>query len=152
MIKPNGEEKLIASTIVFITNWIEYRFCDGALESTVYAMIIASQISKISTDFGWMDQSFEGSNKYPKHDINQNWSQQNVPFKVVNLFQNATSVLTCCSKVNLDYNHTKYVPGMLQIISDSKVLGANLGPIWGRQDPGGPHVGPMNFAIWDYLL
>ena len=25
---------------------------------------------------------------------------------------------------------------------------ANMGPIWGRQDPGGPHVGPMNFAIW----
>ena len=24
-----------------------------------------------------------------------------------------------------------------------------MGPIWGRQDPGGPHVGPMNFAIWD---
>ena len=23
-----------------------------------------------------------------------------------------------------------------------------MGPIWGRQDPGGPHVGPMNFAIW----
>ena len=22
-----------------------------------------------------------------------------------------------------------------------------MGPIWGRQDPGGPHVGPMNFAI-----
>ena len=32
--------------------------------------------------------------------------------------------------------------------SDSKVHGANMGPIWGRQDPGGPHVGPMNFAIW----
>ena len=31
---------------------------------------------------------------------------------------------------------------------DSKVHGANTGPIWGRQDPGGPHVGPMNFAIW----
>ena len=29
-----------------------------------------------------------------------------------------------------------------------KVPGANMGPIWGRQDPGGPHVGPMNFAIW----
>ena len=25
-----------------------------------------------------------------------------------------------------------------------------MGPIWGRQDPGGPHVGPMNFAIWDH--
>ena len=25
-------------------------------------------------------------------------------------------------------------------------------PIWGRQDPGCPHVGPMNFAIWDAIL
>ena len=32
-------------------------------------------------------------------------------------------------------------------IPDSKTHGANRGPIWGRQDPGGPHVGPMNFAI-----
>ena len=31
---------------------------------------------------------------------------------------------------------------------DSKVHGAIMGPIWGRQDPGGPHVGPMSFAIW----
>ena len=31
----------------------------------------------------------------------------------------------------------------------SKVHGANMGPIWGRQDPGGPHVGPVNFAIWE---
>ena len=30
---------------------------------------------------------------------------------------------------------------------DGKIHGANMGPIWGRQDPGGPHVGPMNFAI-----
>ena len=34
---------------------------------------------------------------------------------------------------------------------DSKIHGANMGPIWGRQDPSGPHVGPMNFAIWEYL-
>ena len=31
---------------------------------------------------------------------------------------------------------------------DSKVYVANTGPIWGRQDPGGPHLGPMNFVIW----
>ena len=31
---------------------------------------------------------------------------------------------------------------------DSKVHGANMGPIWGRQDPGGPNVDPMKFAIW----
>ena len=30
---------------------------------------------------------------------------------------------------------------------DSKVHGANLAPIWGRQDPGGPYVGHMNLAI-----
>ena len=34
-------------------------------------------------------------------------------------------------------------------IADSKVHGANMGPIWGWQDPVGPHVGPMNFAIWE---
>ena len=48
--------------------------------------------------------------------------------------------------------HKLYV--MLHMIlenPDSKVHGANMGPIWGRQDPGGPHVGPMNFAIWDVL-
>ena len=31
---------------------------------------------------------------------------------------------------------------------DGKVHGANMGPIWGWQDPGRPHVGPMNLAIW----
>ena len=35
---------------------------------------------------------------------------------------------------------------------DSKVHGAKMGPIWGRQDPGGPHVDPMNFAIWVILF
>ena len=39
--------------------------------------------------------------------------------------------------------------GIVQNTPDSNVHGANMGPIWGRQDPGGPHVGPMNFAIWD---
>ena len=33
--------------------------------------------------------------------------------------------------------------------TDSKVHGANMGPIWGRQDPGGPHVGPLILAILD---
>ena len=42
-------------------------------------------------------------------------------------------------------NHCGYVP-------DSKVYGANMGPTWGRQDPGGPHVGPMNLAIWGVIL
>ena len=32
------------------------------------------------------------------------------------------------------------------------VHGANMGPIWGRQDPGGPHVGPINLAVWDVFV
>ena len=33
-----------------------------------------------------------------------------------------------------------------RIFPESKVHGANMGPICGRQGPGGPHVGLMNFA------
>ena len=35
---------------------------------------------------------------------------------------------------------------------DRKVYRAHMGPIWGRQDPDGPHVGPMILAIWVLLL
>ena len=34
------------------------------------------------------------------------------------------------------------------VCPDSKVHGANMGHICGRQDPDGPHGGPMNFAFW----
>ena len=30
----------------------------------------------------------------------------------------------------------------------NSVHGANMGPTWGRRDPGGPHVGHMKIAIW----
>ena len=32
---------------------------------------------------------------------------------------------------------------------DSKVYGVNMGHIWGRQEPSGPHVDPMNLSIWE---
>ena len=31
---------------------------------------------------------------------------------------------------------------------DSKIHGANMGPTWGRQDPGGAHGGHVNLSIW----
>ena len=37
------------------------------------------------------------------------------------------------------------------VFPGNKIYGANMGPIWGRQDPGGPHIGPMNLAIWVIL-
>ena len=39
-----------------------------------------------------------------------------------------------------------------KVSPDSKVHEANMGPIWGQQDPGGPHVGHMNLAIWVSLI
>ena len=40
----------------------------------------------------------------------------------------------------------------MNVDPDSKVHRANMGPIWGRQVPGGSHVGPMNFAFWGMFL
>ena len=37
----------------------------------------------------------------------------------------------------------------LEYNPDSKVHGADMGPTWGQQDPGGPHVGPL-YLIWEY--
>ena len=37
-------------------------------------------------------------------------------------------------------------------LPDSKVHGANMGPIWVRQDSAEPPVGPMNIAIWAAFL
>ena len=34
---------------------------------------------------------------------------------------------------------------------NSKGHGANMGPTWDRQDPGWPHVGHLNLAIWVYF-
>ena len=36
---------------------------------------------------------------------------------------------------------------------ESKVHGANMGPIWGRQDPGGPHVVPWTLLSgWSFVM
>ena len=37
-------------------------------------------------------------------------------------------------------------------IPDSKIHGASMGPTWVLLAPGGPHVGPMNLAIWDGIV
>ena len=45
------------------------------------------------------------------------------------------------------------VPGWSYITyPGSKVYGANMGPTWGRQNPDGPHVGPMNSVIRVYRM
>ena len=69
----------------------------------------------------------------------------------------AVTVVICTATVQWHINShqltsAKYWYHMMDIlchtVPDRKVHGAHVGPIWGRQDPGGPHVGPMNLAIW----
>ena len=44
--------------------------------------------------------------------------------------------------------------GMFHLIytPDSKVHVINMGPTWVLSAPDGPHVGPMNRAIGDYII
>ena len=58
----------------------------------------------------------------------------------------ATSLHDSCQ-----VNHCALCVCLTFNIPDSKFHGANMGPIWGRQDPGGPLVGHRNLAIWDIL-
>ena len=55
-----------------------------------------------------------------------------------------------------DKSHSKVVISLapwrcssnLKSILDSKVHWAYMGPTWGRQDLGGPHIGPMIIDVW----
>ena len=71
------------------------------------------------------------------------------PFKTmqVTFRSHAWIEMQCCQC----WNKMHYHCNCLWIAPESKVHGANRGPNWGRQDPGGPHVGSMNLVIWDIL-
>ena len=56
------------------------------------------------------------------------------------------SRISCLYNIYYDVHWPK-----TDIIPDSKVYGPNMGPTSGRQGPGGPHVGPMDLAIWDIM-
>ena len=59
------------------------------------------------------------------------------PWLIYSISHNAPTVVLC-------FIYCVYIRSS----PDSKVHGANMGPIWGQQDPGGSDVGPMNLAIW----
>ena len=60
--------------------------------------------------------------------------------------QSATATMTMFAAATR--SHAVWPEGIVKVtIPDCKVHGANVGPIWGRQDPGGPRVGYMNFVI-----
>ena len=68
-------------------------------------------------------------------------------------FSHCTAVCAIC--VMLVHVTIEWGPAIVMLpisLPDSKVHGANMGPIWVLSAPDGPHVGPMNFAIWVGLV
>ena len=49
-------------------------------------------------------------------------------------------------------HHHWYIQWYFIDIPDNKVYGDNMGPTWVLSALAGPHVGPMNLAIWDSKL
>ena len=66
----------------------------------------------------------------------------------------ATRLYLMCHGLSLERNQSIYKVSNWTLFTkkhpDSKVDGANLGLICGRQDTDGPHAGPMDFVIWEY--
>ena len=52
------------------------------------------------------------------------------------------------SMVPLTFTSVTVLSLMCWTFPDNTVHGANMGPTWGLQDPGGPHVSHMKLAIW----
>ena len=61
--------------------------------------------------------------------------------------------LMSCQRMTYNYGHKSNYSEYTTFIGtqDSKAHGSNMGPTWGWQFPGGPHVGLINIAIWDYF-
>ena len=64
-------------------------------------------------------------------------------------YRGSNQLLQCSSLLTYGTIHLPCM--MIKRIPDNKVYGASMGPTRGQQDPGGPHVSPMNLAIWDII-
>ena len=58
-----------------------------------------------------------------------------------NYAKNQSSIQLCAAHQSVIWQ--------LFILPDSMIHESNVGLTWGRQDPGGPHVGHTNLAIWE---
>ena len=61
------------------------------------------------------------------------------------MYSTLTGFSYCSAKLRFDFA----IERLLHHYPNSKVLVATMGPIWDRQDPGGPHVDPTDLNIWE---
>ena len=101
-------------------------------------LVIESLTINWTTDGLW---SIEPLRTNIKRNLYQNTSIFIEEYVIQNAVCYMPAMLFSPQCVNL-LRHDEYIQNCV------KVHGANMGPIGGRQDPGGPHVGPMNLAIW----
>ena len=88
--------------------------------------------------------AFYTNNKIVKMLMNNQFKAQSLNRKSYRKFTLSYFSVTCFKHVGCFDQSARSIESRCVTVN-----GANMGPIWGRQDPGGPHDGPMNFAIWD---
>ena len=80
------------------------------------------------------------------------WTDEQIEQPTAPVSTESKCVVITLNNVTMIDSGRYYTALLVHITPDSKVHGANRGPIWDRQDPGGPLVGPMNLVIWDTSL
>ena len=85
---------------------------------------------------------FQGGNSF---DRTENHSQHIIPNQRIYICF-YTVYVTCSVESSYHGRMGQWIN--FCVYPNSKVHGANMGPTWGRQGPGRPHVGPMNLVIW----
>ena len=83
-------------------------------------------------------------------DLMDSWSHRKSQM-IMALSGNFTIVLHWCQELCTRFSLFCVLLWLDTDNPDSKVHGTSVGPIWGRQDQGGPHFSPMNFAIWQII-
>ena len=135
---------------------------------TSVTLCICSSSTKIASSYTHWDAKYNTKNAYGSRFVVPHWSLVHAHFRQIFMLFHCPSTSKVTLKkmgkcISWNYrkhqcNHNQCIGvifhGIHCIVPDSKVHVANVGSTWVLSAPGGPHVGPMNIAIWDvvYLL
>ena len=140
---PSNESDLIfdesTSTGIFLTSmWLIQYFCNWSLGIHFFSFT-GSATSIVSVHLALV----------PEASIDGVWCLNSHTIAGFELHSATPMQFTSVSWYESKYIELLIYDKVASPVPDSKVHGANMGPIWGLQDPGGPHVGLMNLALWD---
>ena len=99
----------------------------------------------IQRDKHWYKQqkaAQQTTNRFLYHVLKYHWAVLRSPLSTIR-----TCLMGCCGAICW-YQWLSALTLRREAKPKSIHEHANMGPIWGWPDPGGPQVGPMSFAIW----